>query len=323
MDQFLLPTNAFNAELHQQKLIDMLMEHDNRDDLCRENPELNHLDGTLAGQQVMYLQAKPEALLKFFKQVGCAYDTIGTTDKGEKVPHYTPKDNNDKVLLLQVLRHSCARYINNELKHRFLHQRLVGIQYYCDTPTPEAHLLYEFSTENTTTTYPTLNPINLPTAKTKNTEEDDDDDIDSPLSTSAYSQANQRRLIQLQQQAVNSGQGRDDDKQEPEPIKPTPLTPNISALQQAQHQQQQAIEDDDDEEEEKKKRDRRLQKQRTRQRQSNQQTEAEKQADEARIIREQCLKAEAKRDEELKHPKPGSFTNPWSHHSEPDDGLSR
>lgn len=308
-EQFLFPETAFNAELHQQKLIDMLLEHDKRDDLCRENPELNHLDGTLAGQQVMYLQAKPEVLLEFFKQTGCAYDTVGITDKGKKVPHYSPKEQQDKVLLLQTVRRSANRYINDNLNHRFPNQKLVGVQYFFDTPTPEAHLLYEFASEATTTTSPSPNKLS-----SKNHKENEED-INSPLSTSAYSLGNQRRLIQRQQEAVN---GDDNKQEEPDvPIKTHPvIDENLQRQRQHQAEQQQAdaVNDDDDDDYNKKNRDRRNQQRRTKQRLTQEQ--------EAEIIRERCLAHEAKVNEELKHPKPGSFNKPSSNKPEPDNGPS-
>lgn len=186
----------------------------------------------------------------------------------------------------------------------------VGSVIFFDWGTPRIYLFNnKTDTESINTATPRLHSLNQST-----------DEEDIPFSTSADSPANMQRLLQRQQQAVNNNRRDDDNDDESEPAKPTPPSPNIndSSLQQSIHQQQQAIEDGDDEDE-KRKRDRRLQKQRTKQRL----TQEQQQADEARIIREQCLKAEAKRDEELKHPKPGSFTKPWSHHSEPDDGLSR
>lgn len=323
-EQLLFTASAFIANQLTATVLEMMEGHKWRNDRCPEFQTLNKFAGSLKGKDRIRLKLKPQALVDLFNKAGYSYYTTGVNYKGEVVAHLTPYSAPNRKLLMQTVQRSCASIINKKLRHYLQgqRQRIVGVQYYGDTYTPEAHILCEPIPNEATTA-----PVNVPIHNHKKQLHDqvNEEDNNSPFSTSAYSQANQRRLIQIQQQAVNND-GRDDDNDnEPEPAKPTPPSPNIndSSLQQSIHQQQQAIEDDEDE---KKKRDRRLQKQRTKQRLNHQQTEQEKQDETARIIRERCLAAEAKRNAELKHPKrnngSGHSANGRSHQPTPDNGPS-
>lgn len=325
-EQLLFTASAFIANQLTATVLEMMEGHKWRNDRCPEFQTLNKFAGSLKGKDRIRLKLKPQALVDLFNKAGYSYYTTGVNYKGEVVAHLTPYSAPNRKLLMQTVQRSCASIINKKLRHYLQgqRQRIVGVQYYGDTYTPEAHILCEPIPNEATTT-----PVNVPIHNHKKQLHDqvNEEDNNSPFSTSAYSQANQRRLIQIQQQAVNGNSDNDNPQETPdEPIKPQPIIDNNSSLQQAVKQQIDAVSDDNDENN-KKKRDRRLQRQRNRQRQSQHQTEQEKQDETARIIRERCLAAEKKREEELKHPTNNKWRNGGngnhgsgrSHTPEPDE----
>lgn len=142
------------------------------------------------------------------------------------------------------------------------------------------------------------------------TVDDKDDEYQSALDPASQHMLQAR----LQQEAEH---GHNDDNDEPKPTKPTPPTDDDnSSLQQAIKQQDDAVNDDDDDYDNKKKRERRQQRQR---RTKQRLTQEQQQDNEARIIRERCLAAEKKYNEELKHPtKPYNNGNRSTNKPEPD-----
>lgn len=260
-EPLLVPSAFETVAERKQTLVELLSEHIARKDRCRE-PELpNKLtsskDGNVKkGHLILNFRVKESDLIDLFNKAGYPYHTTATNRYGLTIKHYIPNSKYHQKLLWRTIQHSSARFLSK--MHDYKGQRLVGIAYFYDTPTPEIDAIYYQNNEDTTA------PITLiPTPTYKHKVEDEDDS--SPLSTSAYSQANQQRLIRIQQQAVNDNPDDDNPQEEPdEPIKPQPIIDDNSSLQQAVKQQTNAINaaDDDDNENEKKRRDRRLQRQR-------------------------------------------------------------
>lgn len=169
-----------------------------------------------------------------------------------------------------------------------------------------------------------LTPVYIPSfgfnqneEKHHSTTDNDDDKYQSALDPASHNHLKPEHMLQarLQQEA-------DDDKPEEPETKPSKQQPIVDdALirqrqQQAEQQQADAVNDDDDDYDNKKKRERRQQRQR---RTKQRLTQEQQQDNEARIIRERCLAAEKKYNEELKHPtKPYNNGNRSTNKPEPD-----
>lgn len=272
--------------------------------------QYNELNGELSGTCNIHIEVTPEAVKHYIDVAGYASDGYLKNQVEEFVPSYLGNLN-------QQQRKSFCKTTTQVLQKlaKESYPSHVGSVTFFDWGTPR---IYLFDSKSDTESANTATPGYKKHSVSRRNEKED---TNSPLSTSADSF--QRRLLRQQVQ-IDDNNSHDDDLQ----VKPTSPSPNdnSNSLRQAVEQQQQATTDDDDDANEKKKRDRRLQRQHTRQRQSQHQTEQEKQDETARIIRERCLAAEAKRNAELKHPKrnngSGHSANGQSHQPTPDNGPS-
>ena len=256
-----------------------------------ELSQYNKPHGDLSGMCSKHIEVTPDAIQHYIDVAGYANNDGYLKNRLEFLPSYLGG-------LSQQQRQSFCKTTTQVLQKlaKENYPNHAGSVTFFDWGTPRIYLFDNPDTESANT--PTPSPSK--TLKTDNVDVENED-INSPLSTSADSIGNQRRLIQRQQQALND----DDENKQETPDKPTTpqqiVDDNLQREQQLQVEQQQAdaVNDDDDEKE---KRDRRRQQRRTKQRLTKEQ--------EAEIIRERCLAEEAKRNAELKHP-----TNKWRNSS--------
>lgn len=272
--------------------------------------QYNELNGDLSGTCSNHIEITPDAVKHYIDVAGYASDGYLKNQVEEFVPSYLGNLNQQQR---QNFCKTTTQVLQKLAKESYPSH--VGSVTFFDWGTPR---IYLFNNKKDTES---ANTDTLSHNKHSVSRRNEKEDTNSPLSTSADSF--QRRLLRQQVQ-IDDNNSHDDDLQ----VKPTSPSPNDNdnSLRHAVEQQQQATTDDDDDANEKKKRDRRLQRQRNRQRQSQHQTEQEKQDETARIIRERCLAAEAKRNAELKHPKrnngSGHSANGRSHQPTPDNGPS-
>lgn len=241
--------------------------------------QYNEAHGDLSGMCSNHIEITPDAVKHYIDVAGYTNDGYLQNRLDDFVPSYLGG-------LSQQQRANFCKTTTQVLQKlaRDNYPSHTGSVTFFDWGTPRIYLFDNPDTESANTT---PNPSKKHSVDQINEEED----TNSPLSTSADSLASQRRLLRQQVQIDDNNSHSDDDDLQVKPTSPSP-NDNDNSLRQAINQQQQAIDDDD----EKKKRDRRRQqRQRRKQRQLTQKEEAQ-------IIRERCLKAEAKRNAELKHP---------------------
>lgn len=266
--QLLFAVSAFIAKRLTSTVPEMLEEHKRRLDRCPEFQTLNKATGYLKGKEQLCLKIKPQPLVDLFNKAGYPYYTTSANYKGDVVPHLTPCSESNRELLMQTVQRSCAPIINKKLRHYLEKQRqkIVGVQYYGDTYTPEVHILCEpIPNEDKSTT-----PMTMPTQPHKRHDD------------------------------------KDDKPKEPKPVKPfTDDNLSRQHQQQVIRQQVEAVNDDDDDNDNNyKKRNQRQQQRRNRQRQSQQQTattNSNLSPEWQRVVDKQLAREEAEQYA-LKHP---------------------
>lgn len=298
--QLLFAVSAFIAKRLTSTVPEMLEEHKRRLDRCPEFQTLNKATGYLKGKEQLCLKIKPQPLVDLFNKAGYPYYTTSANYKGDVVPHLTPCSESNRELLMQTVQRSCAPIINKKLRHYLEKQRqkIVGVQYYGDTYTPEVHILCEpIPNEDKSTT-----PMTMPTQPHKR-HDDKDDEYQLALDPASHNHIKAEHMLQarLEQEANN-----DDKPKEPKPVKPF-TDDNLSRQHQQQviRQQVEAVNDDDDDNDNNyKKRNQRQQQRRNRQRQSQQQTattNSNLSPEWQRVVDKQLAREEAEQYA-LKHP---------------------
>ena len=233
--------------------------------------QYNELNGDLSGTCSNHIEITQEAVQNYINVAGYANDGYLKNQVEEFAPSYLGNLN-------QQQRHNFCKTTTQVLQKlaKESYPNHAGSVTFFDWGTPRIYLFDKLDDNESANTTPN------PSKK-----------------HSVDRLASQRRLLRQQVQIDDNNSHSDDDDLQVKPTSPSP-NDNDNSLRQAINQQQQAIDDDD----EKKKRDRRRQqRQRRKQRQLTQKEEAQ-------IIRERCLKAEAKRNAEQKHP-----TNKWRNSS--------
>lgn len=279
-----------------------------KQDIASDFSHYNRQFNSISGKSAFKITVKKESLIQYFNDSGFPYTDHATNSDNSLIEHYAPTAKHNIDIFVDEMRKNFQRII----KLRYPHTS--GDLVLFDETVPTCHLFNKKHNEHVPEFDYVPDNSSPESEKLK-------DEQPSPLEQASHNHSKPERMLQvrLQEEADNNHTDNDDKQQ---PTKPTPPTPdnNDSSLRYSIRQQQQAIDDDDDENYNKKKRDRRLQHQR---RTKQRLTQEQQQAEEARIIRERCLADEAKRNAELKHPKPGSYNKPSSRNKEADDGLGR